>query len=92
MDRPVVFHSYVSKAVSILRDASVQVDHDDPDVKSYHGVLIYGNNITAPFVPKYLSMCLESSIFLSAVLSRLSLFPIDAGSRGWNGSPRRECG
>ena len=31
-------------------------------MNSKHGVLIYGNGITLPFVPKYLSMCLENSI------------------------------
>ena len=62
MDRPVVFHSYVSKSVSILRDDSVQVDRSDPDVKSQHGVLIYGNSVTAPFIPKYLSICVETTM------------------------------
>lgn len=87
-----MFHSYVSKSVSILRDDSVQVDRSDPDVKSYHGVLIYGNNVTAPFIPKYLSICLETSTLLCVVVNRSAVFPIDVGSCGWNGPVKRERG
>lgn len=56
-----MFHSYISKNVSILRDESVCVDDDVPDAKTKHGVLIYGSNIAIPFQPKYLSMNVDTS-------------------------------
>ena len=45
----------------MLRDSSVVVDDDVPDAKTRHGVLIYGSNIAVPFIPKYLSMNVETS-------------------------------
>ncbi|KAK8827733.1 hypothetical protein WA577_007280, partial [Blastocystis sp. JDR] len=59
-DKPVVFHSYVNKTTTILRDESVTFDQEDRDVQSKHGILIYGNSIVIPFVPKYLSIHLET--------------------------------
>lgn len=64
VDRPIVFHSYVNKTESILHDNSVEIDREDKDVNSKHGVLVYGNDILLPFIPKYLSMCLENSIIV----------------------------
>ncbi|KAK8798466.1 hypothetical protein WA538_005286 [Blastocystis sp. DL] len=60
-NKPVVFHSYISKDHAILRDSSVVVDEDVPDAKTRHGVLIYGSNIAVPFIPKYLSMNVETN-------------------------------
>lgn len=59
-----MFHSYVNKTESILHDNSVEIDREDKDVNSKHGVLVYGNDILLPFIPKYLSMCLENSIIV----------------------------
>ena len=70
IDRPIVFHSYINKEVSILRDDSVVIDHDDEEVNSKHGVLLYGNDIMMPFVPKYLSMCLDNRIIWYLLLCR----------------------
>ena len=60
-EKPIVFHSYINKNVSILRDESVIIDDDVPDAKTKHGVLVYGSNITIPFQPKYLSMNVDTS-------------------------------
>ena len=55
-----MFHSYVNKDTTILRDEFVTYDKTDKDVQSKQGILVYGNSISIPFVPKYLSMHLAS--------------------------------
>ena len=63
-DKPIVFHSYISRNVSILRDEHVIVDEDVKDAKTKHGVLIYGCNLAIPFIPKYLSINVDSSTII----------------------------
>lgn len=63
-----MFHSYVNKTTTILRDESVTFDQEDRDVQSKHGILIYGNNIAIPFVPKYLSIHLETRLGVLVLL------------------------
>ena len=72
-----MFHSYINKEVSIVKDDSVQVDREDDIVNSRHGVLVFGNNVIAPFIPKYLSICLETSMQTCSLSIRLPLFPSD---------------
>ena len=46
--------------MSILRDDKVVIDEEDKEVKTKHGVLIYGCGIQVPFTPKYLSICIAN--------------------------------
>lgn len=66
-DKPIVFHSYINRSISILKDDHVVVDEDVKDAKTKHGVLIYGCNIAIPFIPKYLSVNVNSSNSLLAL-------------------------
>ena len=63
-DKPIVFHIYISRNVQILRDENVIVDEDVKDAKTKHGVLIYGGNLAIPFIPKYLSINVDSSTII----------------------------
>ena len=86
-----MFHSYINRDVSIVKDDSVQVDRDDETVNSRHGVLVFGNNVLAPFIPKYLSICLETSMQNGSLSIRLSLFPPDELPCRRYGQTERAC-
>ena len=58
-----------------MRDSSVVVDEDVPDAKTRHGVLIYGSNIAVPFIPKYLSMNVETSGKRWILFTRFPVLP-----------------